>query len=208
MALPPSIRVRLAGPRDCEALCKLLDRPEHAEEQVMTWLQTPGTTLLVAQSEFGILAVAVLLTRIIPRPDAGMHKVVEVDNLVVRADQRGRRIGRRLLAAVVEWSRQRIWICPCGGSAGAGGMNRALSFRVRPASMGDYEALCLLFDELDEFHRLARPEMFQPFGPPALARQCGAIHVEVTVHDFNHDAERFYRAFGFARSMNRLMLAA
>ena len=105
VALP--IRVRLAGPRDCEALCELLDRPEYAEEQVMTWLQTPGTTLLVAQSELGILGVAVLLTRIIPRPDAGMHKVVEVDNLVVRADQRGKRIGRRLLAAVVEWSRQR-----------------------------------------------------------------------------------------------------
>lgn len=33
--------------------------------------------------------------------------MVEVDNLVVRADQRGKRIGRRLLAAVVEWSRQR-----------------------------------------------------------------------------------------------------
>src|SRR5471030_1819761 len=99
VALPLPIRVRLAGPRDCEALCELLDRPEYAEEQV--------TTLLVAQSELGILGVAVLLTRIIPRPDAGMHKVVEVDNLVVRADQRGRRIGRRLLAAVVEWSRQR-----------------------------------------------------------------------------------------------------
>lgn len=107
VTLPPSIRVRMAGPRDCQALCELLDRPEYAEEQVMTWLQTPGTTLLVAQSEFGILGVAVLLTRIIPRPDAGMHKVVEVDNLVVRADQRGQRIGRRLLAAVVEWSRQR-----------------------------------------------------------------------------------------------------
>ncbi|MCX7361214.1 MAG: GNAT family N-acetyltransferase [Alphaproteobacteria bacterium] len=106
-ALPPSIRVRLAGPRDCEALCALLDDPAHAQEQVMTWLQTPGTTLLVAQSEAGVLGVAVLITRIVPRPDAGLHKVVEVDNLVVRADQRGRRIGRRLLAAAVEWSRQR-----------------------------------------------------------------------------------------------------
>ena len=73
----------------------------------MTWLQTPGTTLLVAQSEAGVLGVAVLITRIVPRPDVGLHKVVEVDNLVVRADQRGRRIGRRLLAAAVEWSRQR-----------------------------------------------------------------------------------------------------
>ena len=104
---PPSIRVRLAGPRDCEALSALLDRPEHAREQVLTWLASPDTTLLAAQSEEGVLGVAVLLTRIMPRPGGGLHKVVEVDNLVVRADQRGRRIGRRLLAAAVEWSRQR-----------------------------------------------------------------------------------------------------
>ncbi len=108
VAPPPlSIRVRLAGPRDAGALCELLDNPEHAREQVMTWLETAGTTLLVAQSEMGVLAVAVLLTRIMPKPGGGMHKVVEVDNLVVRADMRVRRIGRRLLAACVEWARQR-----------------------------------------------------------------------------------------------------
>jgi GNAT superfamily N-acetyltransferase len=106
-ALPPSIRVRLAGPRDCEALTALLDNPTHAREQVLAWLETPGTTLLVAQSEAGVLGVAVLITRILPKPGGGMHKVVEVDNLVVHPDQRGQRIGRRLLAAVVEWARQR-----------------------------------------------------------------------------------------------------
>ena len=105
--LPLAIRVRLAGPRDCDELCDLLDDPAHAREQVLAWLETPGTTLLVAQSEVGVLGVAVLITRIVPLPGAGAHKVVEVDNLVVRADLRGRRIGRRLLAAAVEWSRQR-----------------------------------------------------------------------------------------------------
>lgn len=105
--LPLAIRVRLAGPRDCEALCELLDDAAHAREQVLAWLETPGTTLLVAQSEVGVLGVAVLITRLVPMPGAGAHKVVEVDNLVVRADLRGRRIGRRLLAAAVEWSRQR-----------------------------------------------------------------------------------------------------
>ncbi len=105
--LPPSIRVRLAGPRDCDVLCTLLDNPVHAREQVMAWMADPTTTLLVAQSEIGVLGVAVLVTRIVPRAEGGIHKIVEVDNLVVRPDQRGRRIGRRLLAAVVEWSRQR-----------------------------------------------------------------------------------------------------
>lgn len=104
---PLPIRVRLAGPRDCVELCALLDNPAGAREQVLIWLESPGTTLLVAQSERGLLGVAVLLTRIVPVPGAGAHKVVEVDNLVVRADLRGRRIGRRLLAAAVEWSRQR-----------------------------------------------------------------------------------------------------
>jgi GNAT superfamily N-acetyltransferase len=42
-----------------------------------------------------------------PKAGGGLHKVVEVDNLVVRADQRRQRIGRRLLAAAVEWARQR-----------------------------------------------------------------------------------------------------
>lgn len=142
-ALPLSIRVRLAGPRDCEALIALLDNPAHAREQVLAWLETPGTTLLVAQSEVGVLAVAVLLTRIMPKPGGGMHKVVEVDNLVVHADQRGQRIGRRLLAAVVEWARQRR-----------------------------------------------------------------AAQVEVMVGDTNPDARRFYEAFGFASSVDRLVLAA
>ena len=104
---PLSIRVRLAGPRDCEALCGLFENRQQAREQVMGWLEAAGTTLLVAQSEQGVLAVAVLLTRIMPKPGGGMHKVVEVDNLVVRADRRGQRIGRRLLAACVEWARQR-----------------------------------------------------------------------------------------------------
>ena len=105
--LPLAIRVRLAGPRDLEELSELLGDGESAREQVLTWLETPGTTLLVAQSEIGVLAVAVLMTRLVPLEGMGAHKVIEVDNLVVRADLRGRRVGRRLLAAAVEWSRQR-----------------------------------------------------------------------------------------------------
>jgi diamine N-acetyltransferase len=36
-----------------------------------------------------------------------------------------------------------------------------MSFDVRPATEGDYEQVCMLFDELDEFHRIARPEFFK-----------------------------------------------
>ena len=97
--MPLAIRVRLAGPRDIEDLTDLLDSGENGREQVLTWLETPGTTLLVAQSELGVLAVAVLMTRLVPLEGGSVHKVIEVDNLVVRADQRGRRVGRRLLAA-------------------------------------------------------------------------------------------------------------
>ncbi len=37
--------------------------------------------------------------------------------------------------------------------------------------MGDYEVLVALFDELDDFHRLARPDGFRPFDGPARTRE-------------------------------------
>lgn len=159
---PLAMRVRLASPRDYEALCRLFDEldeihrrarpdlfkpfdgPARTREQIERWLAAPESTLLVAQSEEGVVGLAVLITR----PPSGFagavaRKVVEVDNLVVRADQRGRRVGRRLLSAAVEWSRQRR-----------------------------------------------------------------ATHVEVCVHEFNRGAQRFYQSFGFAPSVDRLVLAA
>lgn len=157
-----------------------------------------------------------------------------------------------------------------------------MSITIRAARLEDYEALCALFDELDAFHRLARPDFFRPFdGPPRTreqverwsggpdstilvaegegeviglavlltrtpsafagavprhvieldnlvvrgdwrsrqvgshvleavmqwSRKQGATHVEVGVHAFNHDARRFYERFGFAPSIDRLVLA-
>ena len=61
----------------------------------------------VCSAVSGSGAGAVLVTRLVPLEGGGARKVIEVDNLVVRSDQRGRRVGRRLLAATVEWSRQR-----------------------------------------------------------------------------------------------------
>jgi hypothetical protein len=57
-------------------------------------------------------------------------------------------------------------------------MSTAAALHVRAAGMGDYEALCPPFDELD------------------------------TVHAFNVEAERFHETSGFARSTSRLLLAA
>jgi GNAT superfamily N-acetyltransferase len=42
-----------------------------------------------------------------------------------------------------------------------------MSIQVRPATLGDYQSLCALFEELDEFHRKARPDFFRPFDGPA-----------------------------------------
>ena len=123
---PLPIRVRLASLRDYEEMCALFDQldelhrqarpemfqpfplPARTREQIAGWMAQPDSTVLVAQSDDGVVGLVVLLTRA-PSGFAGAvpRKVVEVDNLVVRADQRGRRIGRRLLAAAVEWSRQR-----------------------------------------------------------------------------------------------------
>ena len=159
---PLAIRVRQASLRDYEELCALFDQldelhraarpdmfqpfppPARTREQVAHWLAQAESTVLVAQSEEGVVGLAVLVTRV-PSGFAGAvpRKVIEVDNLVVRADQRGRKVGRRLLAAAVEWSRQRR-----------------------------------------------------------------ATHVEVSVHDFNRDAQRFYENFGFLPSVGRLVLAA
>src|SRR5260221_3371650 len=121
---PLPIRVRLASLRDYEEMCSLFDeldalhrqaRPEmfqpfpppaRTREQVAQWLAQPDSTVLVAQSDDGVVGLAVLLTRA-PAGFAGAvpRKGVEVDNLVVRSRQRGRRIGRRLLRARAEWSR-------------------------------------------------------------------------------------------------------
>ena len=51
---------------------------------------------------------------------------------------------------------------------------RPLAIRVHQASLRDYEELCALFDQLDEIHREARPDMFQPFPPPVRTRELPA----------------------------------
>jgi diamine N-acetyltransferase len=154
-----------------------------------------------------------------------------------------------------------------------------MTFAIRPAIEADHAQLCDLFDELDEQHRIACPDVFRKpagdarsrddlavlirgeggvilvaEGPAGLAglavailtgtptnpllvsrrileienivvqrafrrrgigrsligacfewaRQHGADDVEVVVHDFNHEAMRFYAALGFRMSLHRM----
>jgi GNAT superfamily N-acetyltransferase len=120
------VQVRTAGLGDYEALIVLFDAldelhrrerpdffrpfdgPARARGQFERWLAEPGSTVLVAERGTDLVGLAVLLTRP-PSPFAGAvpRKVVELDNIVVRADQRGWGVGRRLLAACVRWARGR-----------------------------------------------------------------------------------------------------
>lgn len=126
---PPAaldIRIRLASMRDYEELCGLFDEldalhrearpdlfrkfdgPPRTREQVAQLLASRDSTILVASAAGSLAGLAALLTRA-PSTFAGAvpRHVIELDNLVVRSDCRGRRVGRRLLAAAVEWARQR-----------------------------------------------------------------------------------------------------
>lgn len=121
---PEPIRVRAAGTGDYETMVALFgaldefhrrarpdffrpfDGPARSREQIEQWLAGPGSTVLVGEGGQGVVGLAVLLTRS-PSSFAGAvpRKVVELDSIVVRADQRGRQVGRRLLEAMAEWSR-------------------------------------------------------------------------------------------------------
>jgi len=46
-----------------------------------------------------------------------------------------------------------------------------VTFAIRSARQDDYEQLCALFDELDEFHRVKRPDFFRAFDGPARSRE-------------------------------------
>lgn len=81
--------------------------PARSWAQVGQWLAGPGSTVLVADVEDEVAGLALLLTR--PTADfagAVPRKVIELDNLVVRADRRRREVGKRLLAGMMDWARE------------------------------------------------------------------------------------------------------
>ena len=116
--------IRTARLADYESLVALFDeldefhrraRPDffrpfdglaRTREQIAGWLGEPGSTVLVAEEDGELVGLALLWTRPPSAFDGAVpRKVIELDNLVVRADRRSRRIGHRLLEAVVAWSR-------------------------------------------------------------------------------------------------------
>ena len=127
-----SIHVRPAALSDYQALCALFeeldefhrlrrpdffrrfDGPARTWEQIGKWMAGPDSTMLVAEDgaedgtegEADVIGLAVLLPRP-PSPFAGAvsRKVVVLDNLVVRADRRDRKIGEKLVVASMEWAR-------------------------------------------------------------------------------------------------------
>jgi GNAT superfamily N-acetyltransferase len=119
------VQVRTATLRDYDSLVVLFDEldeihrrarpdffqpfegPARSYREIEQWLSERGSTLLVAERGNEVIGLALLLTRP-PRAFAGAvpRKVIELDNLVVRADQRGWRVGRRLLVAAVDWARR------------------------------------------------------------------------------------------------------
>jgi GNAT superfamily N-acetyltransferase len=82
------------------------DGPARPRGQIEQWLTGPGSTLLVAEIDREVVGLAVLLTR--PPPafaGAVPLKVIELDNLVVHSGLRSQGVGRRLIEAIVDWSR-------------------------------------------------------------------------------------------------------
>ncbi len=119
-----SIHVRQATLGDYQALCALFEEldefhrlkrpdffrpfegPARSWAQVGQWLAGPDSTILVAEDGAEVIGLVLLLPRS-PSPFLGAvpRKVVVIDNLVVRADRRDRKIGRELVAASMEWAR-------------------------------------------------------------------------------------------------------
>ncbi len=82
------------------------DGAARTRDQIAGWLVGPGSTVLVAEDDSEVVGLAVLLMR----PSSSLvgtvpRQVIELDNLVVRCDRRGRSVGHRLLRAVTRWAR-------------------------------------------------------------------------------------------------------
>ena len=118
--------VRPARQGDHPQLCELFDeldalhraaRPDifrkpagdaRSRDDIASLVAGEGGTILVADAGDRLLGVAVALLRHpLSHPLLVARKIVEIDNVVVRDGYQRRGIGRRLVAACVDWARQR-----------------------------------------------------------------------------------------------------
>ena len=190
--MPPlPIRVRLAGPRDLRRVLERLARRPGARARAGAGVaREPRHDPAGGAKRGGRAGRRRAADRGSCRWRRSTHKVVEVDNSVVRADQRGRRdrpapAGRRRRMGRASAAPSQVEV---GGrrrrrqrfyesfgsrrgerSAGAGGMT-AKTGSHPPGDLGDYDVLVALFDELDELHRQERPDFFRSFDGPARTR--------------------------------------
>lgn len=130
-----STDVRQATLHDYRALCALFEeldefhrrarpdffrpfeRPARSWAQVGQWLAGPDSTILVAEDGAEVIGLVLLL----PRPPSAFagavpRRVVVIDNLVVRADRRDRRIGRKLVTASMDGPAGRAQVMSNWGS--------------------------------------------------------------------------------------------
>ncbi len=122
--MTPDIRPAVAG--DHPQLCELFDeldelhrqaRPDifrkpagdaRSRDDIASLMAGEGGTILVADGGDRLVGLAVALLRDpLSHPLLVARKTVEIDNVVVRLDHRRQGIGRRLVAACVEWARRR-----------------------------------------------------------------------------------------------------
>src|SRR5215472_2742517 len=123
-AVIPVIRAAVQG--DHAQLCDLFDeldelhrdaRPDifrnpagdaRSRDDMACLMAGEGGTIVVAEGGSGLVGVAVALLRDpVSHPLLVTRKIVEIDNIVVRRGYQRQGIGRRLVAACVEWARQR-----------------------------------------------------------------------------------------------------
>ena len=124
--MPTELTIRTATMDDYAAICRLLDElddhharilpdvfqpfddPTRQRERIARFVDQDDAELFIAELNTDIIGLATV--RISDNPDAPMFRPGRracMDDLVVRRESRGLRIGNRLLARVTEWTRSR-----------------------------------------------------------------------------------------------------
>lgn len=123
----PTLRIRAAGPEDFPAVNYLIEQvdwlhidwyPEYfqpnggkaarPESFLQRFVDSPEGDILLALDRAGLVGLAIVqIERAMPLPLLRRAPRVQIDNLVVDDQQRGRGIGRALLRACQDWAEAR-----------------------------------------------------------------------------------------------------